>query len=75
MSTFPHMFEIANAKQLLHTLNRDGTPAILRSTSDDVDTVDHITLNGFQVKMDDYYAYIQTRTLSFSLVPFFTQFP
>ena len=58
LSTFPHMFEVAHAKQQLNTLNRDGTVAPVRSANNDDESVSHLTLSGFQVRIDDYLSLI-----------------
>ena len=73
LSTFPHMFEVAHAKKQLHTLNRDGTIAPAQTADNADESVSHLTLGGFQVRLDDYFDYIRTRNVSSALWHHFLQ--
>ena len=73
LATFPHMFEVANAKKQLFTLNRDGTLAAAATTDNDDEPVNHLTLAGFSVRLDDYSDYISTRNVSPALWHHFLQ--
>ena len=73
LATFPHMFEVAHAKKQLFTLNRDGTLAAAATTDNDDEPVNHLTLAGFSVRLDDYSDYISTRNVSPALWHHFLQ--
>ena len=60
-------------KKQLFTLNRDGTLAAAATTDNGDEPVNHLTLAGFSVRLDDYTDYISTRNVSPTLWHHFLQ--
>ena len=64
MKVYPHVFEVAAAKDELNSLNLDGTLSISANILLNNNEVRSISLNNFTVRVEDYIDFIETRKIS-----------
>ena len=67
MKLYPHMFEIAAAKNSLNTLNLDGTLSTFANLSSNAKQIRSISLNNFTVRVEEYLDFLETRKVSHGL--------